>query len=67
MEGVPAHKIDGGECESVLAVRAIIGQERLGGCLQLFELVAAFLALADVFADYFSIFFDVLVVLLESA
>lgn len=48
-------------------MRAIIGQEWLGSGLQLFELVATFLALADVFADYFSIFIDVLVILLEPA
>lgn len=67
MEGVAAHEVDGGEGEAVLAVRAVVREEGLGCRLQLPELVAALLALADVLAHRLLILFDVGVVLLESA
>lgn len=65
VEGVPAHEVDRREGKSVLAVRAVVGEEGLGRRLQLAELVAALLGLADVLADYLLVPVDVGVVLFQ--
>ena len=48
VEGVPAHEVYGGEGEAVLALRAVVGQERLGCGFDLLELASALLSLSHI-------------------
>jgi hypothetical protein len=66
VEGVTAHEVDRGEGQSVLAVRAVVRQERLRSRLQLLELQPALLTLLYVFAHDLLVPLDVHAVLFQS-
>lgn len=46
-----AHEVNGGEVESILALDAVVAQERLGSGFEFFEFRSSLISTVDVFVD----------------
>jgi hypothetical protein len=66
VEGVAAHEVDRGECESVLAVGAVVRQEGFRCGLEFLVFESALFGFLHVLLHGLFVFFDVVLVLLES-